>query len=172
LAPVLNSADVTNMVQVSSSATGVPVDVLVKELEGATYIFAADMRSNGTTATFSLSGIPNGTAMALGEDRQLAVTNGQFQDTFPGYGVHLYQIASSATNPPASAPSLLQPAFTDNQFQFTLVGTAGSNYVVQAATNLAAPNWISLTTNAAPWLFSDPNASVYSQRFYRAVAAP
>ena len=170
LAPVLNSADVTNVVQVSSSATGVPVDVLVKEQGGATYIFAAAMRSNSTTATFSLTGIPSGTATALGEGRQIAVTNGQFQDSFSGYGVHLYQIASSTTNPPVAAPSLLRPVSTNDQIQFTLAGTVGSNYVVQAATNPATSNWISLATNAAPWLFIESNANIYWQRFYRGVA--
>jgi hypothetical protein len=40
--------------------------------------------------------------------------------------------------------------------------------VVQAATNLAAPNWISLQTNAAPFVFIQSNAQLFSQRFYRA----
>ena len=171
LAPVLNSANVSNVVQVSSSNPGVPVDFMVKQSGGAAYIFAAAMRSNSTTATFSLTGILGGMATVLGEGRQIAVTNGQFQDSFPGYGVHLYQIGSSATNPPAAAPSLLQPVFTNNQFQFTLAGTAGSNYVVQAVANLAASNWISLATNTASWLFIESNANLHGQRFYRGVVA-
>ena len=48
----------------------------------------------------------------------------------------------TATNPPALAPSFSLIAFTNGQFQFTVNGTAGTNYVVQATTNLAAPNWI------------------------------
>lgn len=168
LAPVLNSANVSNVVQVSSSAPNVPVDFMVKQAGGATYVFAAAMRSTSTTATFSLTGINGGTATALGESRQITITNSQFQDSFAGYGVHLYQLAA---NPPA-APALLQPAFTNNQFQFIVAGTVGSNYVVQAATNLAATNWISLATNTGWWLFTDSNADLFGHRFYRGVAAP
>jgi len=62
----------------------------------------------------------------------------------------LAQVSLPATNPPAATPTFSSPAFANNQFQFTLTGTTGSNYVVQASTNLAAGNWISLQTNAAP----------------------
>ena len=171
LAPVLNSDNVSNVVQVSSSAPNVPVDFMVKQSGGAAYIFAAAMRNNSTTATFSLTGIPGGMATALGEGRQIAITNSQFQDSFTGYGVHLYQIVSTA-NPPAAIPALLQPVFKNNQFQFMLAGTVGSNYVVQALTNLAATNWIPLATNPAAWLFIDSNVSLFGQRFYRGVVAP
>ena len=78
----------------------------------------------------------------------------------------------SATNPPAAAPAFSATVFANNQFQFTVTGTAGSNYVVQAATNLAAPNWIPLMTNTAPFVFVQSNANLFPQRFYRAVVAP
>jgi endonuclease G len=70
----------------------------------------------------------------------------------------------------ASAPTFSAFTFKNNQFQFMVNGTTGSNYVVQAATNLAAADWISLTTNAAPFLFIQSNASSFGQRFYRARA--
>jgi hypothetical protein len=76
----------------------------------------------------------------------------------------------TATNPPALAPSFSLIAFTNGQFQFTVNGTAGTNYVVQATTNLAAPNWIALTTNAAPFLFTESN--LVPQEFFRADVAP
>jgi hypothetical protein len=73
-----------------------------------------------------------------------------------------------STNPPAIAPPFVSVSFTNNQFRFTLTGTAGSSYVVQAATNLvASPNWISLVTNAAPFSFVDSNAAAFSRRFYQ-----
>jgi endonuclease G len=78
----------------------------------------------------------------------------------------------SATNPPAAQPAISAPVFANNQFQFTLTGTTGSNYIVQAATNLAAPNWIPLVTNTAPFVFIQSNANLFAQRFYRAVVAP
>jgi DNA/RNA endonuclease G (NUC1) len=65
-------------------------------------------------------------------------------------------------------PTLSPPVFTNNQFSFTVNGWTGTNYVVQATTNLAAPNWISLKTNAAPFTFIQSNASSFDKRFYRA----
>lgn len=78
----------------------------------------------------------------------------------------------SPTNPPAAPPVFAAPKFMGNQFQFTVTGTAGSNYVVQATINLAAPDWISLTTNAAPFLFIETNSASFDQRFYRSMIAP
>ena len=83
---MLNSANVSNVVQVSSSNPGVPVDFMVKQSGGATYIFAAAMRSNSTTATFSLTGIPGGKATVVGEARQIAVSNGNSRTAFPVMG--------------------------------------------------------------------------------------
>ncbi len=75
-----------------------------------------------------------------------------------------------SANSPAIAPTLSSFAFINNQFQFTVTGTAGSNYVVQATTNLAAPNWIPVFTNPAPFVFTQLNTAVFSQRFYRSSA--
>jgi endonuclease G len=77
-----------------------------------------------------------------------------------------------ATNPPAITPSFTLVRFSNNQFSFTLTGTAGSNYVVQAATNLVAPNWIPVMTNAAPFSFVDSNTAAFGWRFYRGMVAP
>jgi len=61
------------------------------------------------------------------------------------------------------------PAFTpDGRFHISLAGQTGTNYVIQAATNLATGNWISLQTNVAPFIFTDSNAPAFPQRFYRA----
>ena len=70
---------------------------------------------------------------------------------------------------PAIAPTFTLVTVTNNQFQFTVSGTAGSNYVVQATTNLAPPNWIPLITNPAPFVFIQSNANLFMQRFYRGV---
>lgn len=73
---------------------------------------------------------------------------------------------------PASPATLGSPAYNaNNQFQLTVTGSAGSNYVVQVATNLSAPTtWSSLFTNASPFTFVDSNAQNFPQRFYRAQA--
>lgn len=77
-----------------------------------------------------------------------------------------------ATTPP-SPPVLSSPAtISGNQFQFTITGTTGSNYIIQISTNLSVSNWTSLFTNAAPFTFTDSNANTFPQGFYRAIAAP
>jgi endonuclease G len=66
------------------------------------------------------------------------------------------------------APWFSAFTFTNNQYRFTVNGWTGTNYVVQASTDLASTNWTSLTTNTAPFTFIDSNAGLFSQRFYRA----
>jgi hypothetical protein len=101
VAPALNSATIANGVQASFSVFGTPLDTMVKKYNGNTYVFAVVMRDTPGTATFS--GLGNsGTISVIGENRQVAMINGQFQDSFTGYGVHLYQLASSGPNPPTN----------------------------------------------------------------------
>jgi hypothetical protein len=57
-------------------------------------------------------------------------------------------------------------------YHFSVAGLACLNYIVQASTNLAASNWVSLATNAPPFTFVDTNADNYVKRFYRAVYWP
>jgi hypothetical protein len=78
----------------------------------------------------------------------------------------------AVTNAPAIAPSFSSVAYISSQLRFTLTGTVGSNYVVQAATNLMSPTWVALLTNAAPFAFVDSNAANFGRRFYRSVVAP
>lgn len=73
-------------------------------------------------------------------------------------------------NTPATPPSFSSLTFTNNQFQFTVTGTTGSNYVLQAASDLGNPNWVPVATNPAPFFFTETNS--FPQRFYRAVIAP
>ena len=71
------------------------------------------------------------------------------------------------------AATLASPIYdANNQFQFTVTGIAGTNYIVQVSTNLATSNWLSLVTNASPFSFVETNASRFPQRFYRAWNAP
>ena len=66
---------------------------------------------------------------------------------------------------PVTAAALTSAARLGGQFSFTVSGDAGQQYVVQASTNMV--NWISIQTNAAPFLFTDPNAAGFKQRYYR-----
>jgi len=78
----------------------------------------------------------------------------------------------SASNPPPAAATLSSPALSGGQFQFTVTGSTGSNYVIQASTNLSGFNWVSLRTNPSPFGFVETNSNLYPQRLYRAVALP
>jgi hypothetical protein len=75
----------------------------------------------------------------------------------------------------ASALFFVQPLYfttagflTNQQLQLGFMGVAGSNYVLQASTNLTT--WTPLSTNTAVtnWFnFIDPNATNFPYRFYR-----
>lgn len=77
-----------------------------------------------------------------------------------------------ATAPPALPPALTNLNLIGGQFQFQLTGSIGSNYLIQATTNLTNPNWLSLRTNAAPFTFTETNVNQFPQRFYRGRVAP
>ena len=104
LAPVLNSPTLAAGAAVTSS---VPVDVMVKEHGGYTYLFASSLGSGATAAALDVAGLDQGTVEVLGEGRQLIMAGGTFQDDFAGYGVHLYRISPIAVTVP-DAPSGLQ----------------------------------------------------------------
>jgi hypothetical protein len=93
LAPVLNAPDPSAAAKVASSNQEVPIATMHKTNAGATHLFAVAMRNGATKATFEIPGLPPAaTAQVLGEDRQLPVRDGRFEDDFQGYQVHLYQI--------------------------------------------------------------------------------
>ena len=86
--------------------------------------------------------------------------------------VTLFGDAITVSNPPAITPALTNAALSGSQFQFLLTGTVGSNYVVQATTNLSPATWMPIRTNAAPFTFVETNVTTSPQRFYRGVVAP
>jgi hypothetical protein len=66
---------------------------------------------------------------------------------------------------------LIAPRFSaGGVFQFNLAGAAGSNYVIEASSNLTV--WIPLQTNISPFTFADTNAVHLRLQFYRALASP
>ena len=84
-----------------------------------------------------------------------------------GYSI---ETTGTITNLPSAATVLTSvPAGVSGQFSFTVAGTAGAQYVVQATTDLV--NWTTLQTNTAPFTFVDTDAGSYGQRFYRATSA-
>jgi hypothetical protein len=62
--------------------------------------------------------------------------------------------------------------FTDGLFQMSFAGPVGSNYVLQASTDLL--QWTSISTNTpatSPFVLSDPSAPGPA-RFYRVLQVP
>ncbi len=107
LAPVLNGPSLSNKAAIASNA---PIDIMVKSHAGSVYIFAAAASGNPGTAAFSIAGLSGPTAIeVLDEDRTLTASDGKFQDSFEGYGVHLYRINStsvlSGQHPRKTSPS-------------------------------------------------------------------
>jgi hypothetical protein len=94
LAPVLNEKPVTNGGSVKTDDADLPVSMLLKRHDGATYVFAVGMRGSATHATFSgLTHVADGaTVTVLGEDRTIELTENGFEDDFDAWGVHLYEI--------------------------------------------------------------------------------
>ena len=91
LAPVLNSPSMTNRVSVQSNSE-VPIATMVKEHNGALYLFAVAMRNKATRGSFKVADRTRGTAAVLGEARSVEIHGGEFTDDFPPYGVHLYRL--------------------------------------------------------------------------------
>ena len=78
-----------------------------------------------------------------------------------------------------TAPTSLRPASpnltnlhwsTNWQFQLTLTGGIGLNYVIQESPDLSL--WTAVETNTAPFDFTDSVSGNPSVRFYRAVYSP
>jgi hypothetical protein len=93
LAPVLNSAEIPEVVGVSSSNGAAPIDVMVKAKGQVLYVFAAVSRAGTTTGTFTIAGMTgDATATVVGESRSVAVVAGKWSDDLAAHGGHVYVI--------------------------------------------------------------------------------
>ncbi len=86
--------------------------------------------------------------------------------------VSLFGDSLAPNHPPALPPALTNVTLAGGQFQFQLTGSTGSNYIVQATTNLTNPAWSPLRTNVAPFTFVETNTLLFPHRFYRGRVAP
>jgi hypothetical protein len=92
LAPVLNSPTIKERVAASGTIASA---TMLKEHDGALYLFAGSTEAKPGSLSFSLSGVSNGSAEAIGENRRIPLKDGVFHDSFSGYEVHIYRIPSS-----------------------------------------------------------------------------
>jgi hypothetical protein len=73
-------------------------------------------------------------------------------------------------------PQIVSPYFGGTAFSVQVTGAGGLNYILETATNLAAPvNWMPLATNllaTPPFTFTDSNVAHFNQRLYRVQLGP
>jgi hypothetical protein len=93
LAPALDTPPLASWVKVSSSPAA-RIDTLLKRYDGHVYLFAVEMQESSTTVTFQLRNGSVASVEVLGEGRTIAVSAGEFSDTFQSYGVHLYRLGN------------------------------------------------------------------------------
>jgi hypothetical protein len=95
LAPALNSPSIQDAAAVRSSDPQAPIDIMVKRRPEGFYLFAVGMRNRRARGTFTLKGLAEqATAVALGENREITIRGGRFEDDFSHHGVHLYRIGT------------------------------------------------------------------------------
>lgn len=167
------------------SGTGPANGVLQYQIAGGAFIdiaalnYSSSAGSGASIAPIDLSGISALQSVPAGNTVTFRIVN---YGGATGGTWYLYNVVNSSApdfaidgivnpivppGPPAIAPTLTNATWNGTQFQFTLIGTPTSNYVVQATTNLNDNAWTSLQTNAAPFLFIETNALDLPQRFYR-----
>ncbi len=98
------------------------------------------------------------------------------------YTVTVTNLAGAVTSGPAllavsvtlpARPQVTGLAFANGAFSLTVNGDAGHNYIIQSSADLAG--WTSIFTNynpTMPFLWTDPAAGTFSQRFYRVQVGP
>jgi hypothetical protein len=92
LAPVLNSPADASIATATSANRETPIDISARRHGGDLYVFAAAMGKGQTQGVFRLANLKGEAKVeVMGEDRTLTASDGQFQDAFAGYGVHLYR---------------------------------------------------------------------------------
>lgn len=89
LAVVLNSPNEGGLVTVQSTA---PIATMTKRHQNTIYLFAIAMTNIASQPRFILDGFNETKALVIGEKRDVTITRGVFEDSFDGYGVHIYEI--------------------------------------------------------------------------------
>jgi hypothetical protein len=118
----------------------------------------------------------NGNAIPDATNSFLPLTNIQMTDAGL-YAIVITNSFGSTTNSvqlavyEAPTPVLQPPTFSsDGSLQVPVGGVPDFNYAIEVSTNLM--NWTPLTTNTAPYTFTDTNTATLLQRFFRAVYSP
>jgi DNA/RNA endonuclease G (NUC1) len=145
--------DITNLTYSSSSSSGAMLGSI--DLSGVAALQNVGANTNVTFRIVNYGGKSTGTWYVYD----------YLGNSLPDFEIQ--GTVAQVIYPPAAIPVISAVTWTNQQFGFTVSGTAGSNYVIEAATDLTTPDWIPLTTNAAPFVFTETNR--FNQRFYRAL---
>jgi pectate lyase len=154
-----------------------PQDVAVAAGSDASFtVYAGGSASLGYQWYFNTNTpVPNATNSVLTLSAVQAANAG-------AYSVLITNLAGPVTSTNASltvtsampaAPQLSNPAYTNGIFSLTVNGDPGHDYIVQVSTNLT--DWTSIFTNslpALPFTWYDPDASNFTQRYYRVQVGP
>jgi hypothetical protein len=98
LAEVINTPSTNLTVEVKTDPTDTPVAAMVRKHNGAIYVFAVAMRGAAAKTRFTLHpAISPDKVEVIDEGRSIAIDKGTFQDSFNGWGVHLYRMTSAET---------------------------------------------------------------------------
>jgi len=144
-----------------SSATNLGASLSPIDLSG---IPALQQVGAGTNVTFRL--VNWGGTSSVGTWYLFDTTNNNAPD-FVVQGA-----LAAATLPHTALPPVISLlTITNQQFHLTVSGSPGTNYLVEATTNLTTPVWLPVATNAAPFQFIDSASELVPQRFYRASVA-
>jgi len=137
------------------------------ELQQVTFEVSADGGTNWTSlgSGTRMAGGWTGSGVSLPPAGMIRARGRAAAGIYNGSSSLFEQVASYR-----SRPILTQPTWLPNRrFQLTLTGASGESYIIQAATNVTDAPWVPLFTNPSPFTFTDPNASNYTRRFYRAI---
>ena len=115
---------------------------------------------NATNAT--VNGLTSGTTYYF------AATSYDASGNESGYSTEVSSTVTNLATVSGNTAATLTPQASSarGQFSFTVSGTSGAQYVVQASTDLV--HWTTLQTNIPPFTFMDTNAGAFARRFYRA----
>jgi hypothetical protein len=148
---------------------------------------ATDCDGSANTLTFSLLNPPSGATIdgstgllnwrpPVAQANTTNVVQVQVMDDNPSAvnARHLSDTKSFTVIVNPIEPVVLTPiSLTDGQFRMEVSGTAGPDYIIQAATVLS--DWQNLWTNtptALPFSFTDTNACSLDNCFYRVLLGP
>jgi hypothetical protein len=89
LASVLNSPNLDGAITVQSP---LPIAIMAKRYKNTLYLFAVAMTNSVSQPHFALKSFNVAKTYVVGENRNVKLTEGVFDDAFEGYGVHIYEI--------------------------------------------------------------------------------